>query len=66
MKKNIGLILVGMCIAITIVFVWFTTKMSNIVNQDNATLQQVVQYLNSQIQASQKTATPTTPATPTK
>ena len=64
-KNKIGFIVLGICIGITAIFVYFVVKMSNQVNQDSATLQQVVSYLNSQIQAqNQKPTVPTTtPAT---
>ena len=53
-------VIIGLCIAITAYVSYSFYQMNKTVTQDSATLSQVVNFLNQQIQAQQKAVAPAT------
>ena len=59
MKDKIMWLIVGVCVGITGVFVWWTLNLAKTVGRDDATIVQITDYLNKQIQAQQPATAPT-------
>ena len=53
MKDKILYVVVGICVALVAVYVWWFYQLSAVVSQDHNATAQIVDYLNKQIQASQ-------------
>lgn len=65
-KKAIGFILVGVCLGVTGVYIYWCYNLSKTVSQNTATLSQVVQYLNQEISKNTSTTAQTANPMPNK